>query len=398
MADKKIKIMQTIDSFSPCIDGPINVVKNYTKNLNRTDCCKVVVPRAAKKQKYTDNEPFEVIRCRSLAAPEKYRFGIPKCDGKFKKKILNEKFDIIHAHSPFSMARFALKVAKKQHVPVVLTLHTQYKEDFRRTLHGFKPFVAIAMRYMMKAVNAADYVWTVNDASRNILREYGYKGEIEVVRNGTDLKYPENAAELIDRVNAIHNLSGQKNVFIFVGRIALYKNLGLMADALKILKDQGEDFKTIIIGSGFDEQKFKDMVSERGLADRFIFTGAISDRTLLQGYYLRSDLFLFPSTFDTSSLVPVEAAAHKLPTLLIKGSYTAENITDGVNGFLAEETPESYASRIKDIISDEDLRVKVGEEAARSVYRSWEMVAEEVAGKYRKAIEDYRAKREKPKK
>ena len=392
---EKIKIMQTIDSFSPCIDGPVNVVKNYSKNLNRTDCCKVVAPKAGKKQHYTDNESFEVIRCKSVSAPEHYRFGIPKLDRAFKKKILDEQFDIIHAHSPFLMARFALKIAKKQHIPVVLTLHTQYKEDFRRILHGVRPLMAIPMHYMMKAINAADRVWTVNNASCNILREYGYKGDIDVVRNGTDLKYPENAAELIDKVNGLHNLAGQKNVFIFIGRIALYKNLELMADALKILKDSGEDFKTIIVGSGFDEQKFKDMVAERGLADRFIFTGAISDRTLLQGYYLRSDLFLFPSTFDTSSLVPVEAAAHKLPTLLIKGSYTAENIIDGVNGFLAEETPEAYADRIKDIISDDELRVRVGEEAARSVFRSWETVAKEVAEKYRQTIRDYKAKQTK---
>ena len=390
MSKDKLKILETIDSFSPCIDGPINVVKNYSLHLNRNHICKVAVPKAAKKQNYVDNEKFEVIRCRSWAAPENYRFGRPLQDIKFRKAIEAEGFDIIHAHSPFSMARFALKTGKKQNLPVVITIHTQYKEDFKRTLHGFKPFIAIAMRYIMRSVKAADSVWTVNDASRNILREYGYKGKIEVVRNGTDLKYPENAEELKAKIDDLHNLKGQKNVFIFVGRIAMYKNLGLMAEALKILKDRGEDFRMIVVGSGFDEVKFKEQVKDAGLDDRFIFTGSVKDRTLLQAYYLRSDLFLFPSTFDTSSLVPIEAAAHKLPTLLIKGSYTAENITDNVNGFLSEETPEAFADKIKAIISEDGLAKKVGEEAHRSVYRSWEMVAEEVAQKYKKIIAEYK--------
>ncbi|MBR0189060.1 MAG: glycosyltransferase, partial [Clostridia bacterium] len=179
---------------------------------------------------------------------------------------------------------------------------------------------------------------------------------------------------------------------IFVGRIAWYKNLALMADALKILKDNGEDFRMIVVGSGFDEVKFKEKIKELGLAGNFVFTGSVSDRTLLQGYYLRSDFFLFPSTFDTSSLVPIEAAAHKLPTLLIRGSYTAENIVDNKNGFLSDETPEAYAAKIKEIISEEGLLQKVGEEAHRSVYRSWEMVAAEVAAKYREVIADYKEK------
>ena len=134
---------------------------------------------------------------------------------------------------------------------------------------------------------------------------------------------------------------------------------------------------------------------ELKLEDKFIFVGSVSDRELLQGYYLRSDLFLFPSTFDTSSLVPIEAAAHKLPTLLIKGSYTAENITDNVNGFLAEETPQAYAQRIIEIIDTEGLIKSVGEEANKSVYRSWEMVADEVYEKYQKIIREHKLKNNK---
>ena len=250
----------------------------------------------------------------------------------------------------------------------------------------------------MKVYNKADSVWTVNDSSCQILRDYGYKGKIEVVRNGTDLKYPENATELINKVNELHNLEGQKNVFIFVGRIAMYKNLGLMAEALKILNDNGEDFKMLIIGDGFDMEKFKKMVEDLGLKEKFIFTGSVKDRQLLQGYYLRSDLFLFPSTFDTSSLVPIEAAAHKLPTLLIKGSYTAESIVGDKNGFLAEENPKAYADKIKEIISNPELLNAVAEECHVSVYRSWEMVAKEVLEKYKEIIKEYNEKQSAKKK
>ena len=388
-----MKICELLDSYYPCIDGPINVVKNYSHHLNKKSPCKLAVPKASKKSGYIDKEDFEVLRCNSLPAPEKYRNGFPMTDREFLRRIDGADFDIFHAHAPFAMGRFALKMGKKYKVPVVATMHTQYKKDFERVLKNCKPLVKIMMKYIMKVYNNADSVWTVNNASCNILREYGYKGKIEVVRNGTDLKYPENPQELIDKVNCLHNLDGQKNVFIFIGRIAMYKNLPLIVDALKILKEMGEDFKMIIVGGGPDETKLRQLVEEKGLTENFVFAGMISDRTLIQGYYLRSDLFLFPSTFDTSSLVPIEAAAHKLPTLLIKDSCTAENIEDNFNGFLSEENADAYAKRIKEIISTHGLIEKVGEESHRSVYRSWEKVAEEVREKYQQVIEEYNSKK-----
>lgn len=392
MSDK-IKILETMDAYYPCIDGPCNVINNYSKNLFNLSDCDLAVPKPSKKSGYVDNEVFKVYRVKSSWAPENYRLAHPNCDRKFNKAFKMAGYDVIHTHSPFAMGRFAVKMGKKLGIPVVATLHTKFYDDFMRVTKS-KFLSNICLRYIMKVYNNADSVWTVNDASCQVLRDYGYKGKIEVVRNGTDLKYPQNAKELIKKVNDLHNLENQKNVFIFVGRTAMNKNLNLMADALKIVKDKGFDFKMIFVGNGPDMAKFKGIVENNGLTDNFIFTGLISkeNRELLQGYYLRSDLFLFPSTFDTSSLVPIEAAAHKLPTLLIKGSCTAEAITDGFNGFLAEETPEKYAEKIIDIISDDAKRVAVGEEAHVSVYRSWDMVANEVLEKYKQIIKDYKNK------
>ena len=257
MSKEKIKIIEGIDSYSPVIDGVINVAKNYSYHLNKTEECVLIAPAAGKKDNYTDNESFKVIRCKSLSAPEKYRLALPSFDAKFRKAVLAEKPDVIHIQTPFTLAEFALKYGKKHKIPVVLTLHTKYKIDFERALHGFKPLVWFMMKYIMRKFAKADSVWTVNDATAKVLRQYGFKGDIEVVHNGTDFVYPENAAELIAKVDELHNLKGQKNVFLFVGRIAAYKNIWLLADALKILKDAGEDFRMIVVGSGFDEVKYK---------------------------------------------------------------------------------------------------------------------------------------------
>ena len=391
---EKIKVLEVIDTFYPSVDGAINVAKHYSQQLSKKAQCILGVPKASKKSGYVDHEDFEVIRCTSMRAPEGYRNGLPALDRKFKKRLKSEGIDIIHTHSPFNMGRFAIKMGKKLKVPVIATLHTQYHQDFERVTNS-KFLTNFMVRYIMKVFNNADSVWTVSERSCQTLRDYGFKGNIEVVRNGTDMVYPENATELIGKVNKLHNLEGQKNVFLFVGRMAWYKNLKIILDALKIVKDNGIDFKMLFVGGGFDLDEVKAYAEKIGVTDKCIFTGNVKEKEMLQAYYLRGDLLLFPSTFDTSALVGVEAATHNLPSVMIKGSCAGELIDDGVNGYLSEENAESFAGRILEVVKDPETIIKAGKEAKKTMYRSWEMVAEEVVEKYKKIILDYKEKNKK---
>ena len=245
---------------------------------------------------------------------------------------------------------------------------------------------------LMKVYKKADSAWTVSYGARKVMCEdYGVKRPVEVVVNGTDLKYPKNAQKLVDEVNKKHNLQGQKNVFLFVGRLAVYKNVELILNSLKVLKDKNIDFKMLIVGSGFDEEKFKSTSKKLGLENDVIFVGRISDRTALQAYYLRADLFLFPSLFDTNGLVSIEAAAHKLPALLIKDTCASENIIDGKNGFLAENNINSYSTKLIEIIKDSKKIKEVGENAHKTIYKSWENIADLVLKKYKQIIKDYKS-------
>ena len=50
------------------------------------------------------------------------------------------------------------------------------------------------------------------------------------------------------------------------------------------------------------------------------------DRELLKSIYYRATLFLFPSLFDSSSLVQIEAASQETPTIFIEGSVTSDTV------------------------------------------------------------------------
>jgi len=385
-----IKICEAVDAYYPNVDGVVRCVQNYCRLLNKKTTCKLAVPKPKKKNKYIDNEEFEVIRCASIDAPEKQRMGIPTMDAKFIEKLKNEKFDIFHAHSPFLMGRMCISLGKKQKIPVVATLHTQYHQDFERITKNSKVLVDIAIKYIAWVYNRADAVWTVSQRSSDYLRQYGYKGEITVIRNGTDFVYPQNADSLIEKINERHGLTNQKNVYCFVGRMAWYKNIKIILDALKIAKEKKHDFKMLFVGGGFDIEEVKAYATEIGVFDNCIFTGEVYDRELLQGYYLRSDLMLFPSTFDMAPIVKEEAAAHKLACVVVKDSCSAERVIDGENGFLCEENAQSLASVVLSL-TPEQMK-SVGETAHKTLYRHWSDVIEEVYAEYQKVIVSYKKK------
>ena len=299
----KIKVLQLTDAYHPTVDGVVAVVDNYIKQIGKTDVCHVACPTFNKKDNYVEKPDFKVLRCKAVNAPEGYRSCVPFLDKKFTREIINENYDILHAHSPFLIGRRALKIAKKQRKPIVATLHTQYHRDFERVLGKRNPLVKFMVWFISKLYKKADSVWTVSNTSVQFLRRYGYHGDVKVIRNATDYRFPKNHTELIQKVNDLHNLRNQQNVFVFVGRMAMYKNLKLICDALKILKEKEVDFKMLFVGGGFDYDKLVEYSKAKGIYDNCIFTGNVKDRELLQAYYLRGDLLLFPSTFDMASIV-----------------------------------------------------------------------------------------------
>ena len=378
-----------MDTYYPKIDGPNNVLTFYTENLNNIEGvdAEVVVPRT---RNYVDVQKFVVRRVKSLPAVEGYEMGLAGLDRKLKKFLKNTKIDLIHIHSPFTMGRFFVNYGKKHKIPTVYTFHTAFKEDFERILK-LKWQQNFMMKYIMKTINGADYVLSVSDGAADVLKSYGYQKQIGVIRNGTDFVYPDNAEELKAQINQQYGLKEDDLVFLSAGRVVQNKRLDVLIDAMKILKDKGIKFKFFVVGDGVYREELMSKATALGLDDVIVFTGRLPERSDMVPYYLRANLFLFPSTFDTASLVPLEAGAMKVPTMLTKGAPTAEIVTDNQNGFLAGETAEEWANRIEEVISDRKALEDMREVCYKEVYKSWKDVVDEVYELYGKIIEEYHA-------
>lgn len=376
----KKTIVYFCDTFYPLVDGVIKVLDNYASLLCDKYNIVVIVP---KHKNIVVKKQYLVIGVSSLYFKfVNYDLAFPEMDGYLSTVIKKLKIDLVHAHSPFNMGAYAAKVAKKKKVPFIITMHSQFKYDFMKHTKS-EAMTNYLLKQILKVFNKADEVWTMHSKTAEVLKSYGFKKDnFYFVPNGTEYEAPTNLEEMRLAVNQKYNLDDSYFVTLFVGRLNILKNILFSTDCLKRVKDAGVKFKMFFVGDGPDEQILKSHIKKLGLENDIILTGKISDRKELANIFARSDLFLFPSVYDMSSLVQVEAATYSTPSLLIEGTATAQTVTNNVNGFTTPLDEEIYSNKIIELANNREYCKEIGKKAFEDLYRSWKQIAQRASDRY----------------
>ena len=385
----KLSVCLINDSFPPAIDGVANAVVNYADIITREyGEATVVTPYYPE----ADDSvyPFPVVRYPSVDVTKLvgYRAGMP-FSAEMMKTLEDARFDIIHSHCPITSTMVARSLRDRIDVPVVFTYHTKFDIDIANAVRS-KALREGAARILVQNISACDEVWTVSGGAGDNLRKLGYQGEYRVMPNGVDFPRGRVDESLIEEVTAEFDLPAGLPVFLFVGRMMWYKGIRIILDALKTLADAGRDFRMVFVGGGIDKNEIVACADSLGLTGKVLFSDPIRDRERIRAWYCRADLFLFPSTFDTNGLVVREAAACALASVLVAGSCAAEDVRDGVSGFLIEENAASMASMLERLMDAPEQMRRVGESAQREIYISWEDAVKNARERYGDVIDNYR--------
>ena len=371
------------ESFPPIMDGVAICVENYAKWMQKMAGGVSVITPSVSGADYSKYD-FEVLDYFSIPVPfrKPYVAGIGEVDPTFLAKIVKRPFKIVHAHSPFMAGRIASHVASLRNIPLVATFHSKYREDFSRVIPS-DMLVNQAIKLVVEFYERADEVWVPQESVIDVLREYGYKGPVEVVMNGNDLvaDYPD--AYFADARNKL-GIAPDEFALLFVGQHIWEKNVRMIIDALEQLKDIR--FRMFFVGTGYAASDMKKLVSEKGLEDRVTFAGVIKDREALKQYYAAADLFLFPSLYDTDGIVVKEAAALHTPSVMLETATAASILRNDDNGFVVPDSLEAFTARIRTLAGDPERVRRVGLQASRTLVRSWEDVVGEVLDRYNHII------------
>lgn len=371
------------ESFPPVMDGVAICVQNYAYWMQKkVGGVSVITPNVpgADYSKYD----YEVLDYFSVPVPfrQPYVTGIAEVDPAFLVKITKRQFKIVHAHSPFAAGMAAANVAKRLNIPMVATFHSKYRDDFSQTLSS-KVVVDQIIKRIVSFYERADEVWVPQRSVAEVIKDYGFKGKVEVVENGSDLvaDYPE--AYFIEARQKL-GIAPTDFVFLFVGQHIWQKNVRLIIEALEKIKDT--PFKMFFVGNGYAADAMKEMVAEKGLDRQITFVGTITERDIIKQYYAAADVFLFPSLYDTDGLVVKEAAALQTPSVMLKEATAASIIANDENGFLTPNDLDAFADCLRQLTHDPCRVHRVGLQASRSIVRSWEDVVSEVLDRYNRLI------------
>lgn len=388
MKDKKT-ICLLNDSFPPQIDGVANTVLNYAKHIE-SDLYKPVVITPAYPKAADEEYSFPVIRYPSVnfKQREEYMVGIP-FSPKAVRQLSEENISLLHSHCPIVSTLMARELRQIVDAPIILTYHTKFNIDIANIIKNTR-IQAMCNKLLGENISACDEVWTVSRGAGENLRELGYEGEYIVMPNGVDLPKGRVSKELIEKAVSGYDIPADVPCYLFVGRMMWYKGIKLILDALSKLSLNGKDYRMVFVGEGDERAEMVEYAKKAGIEDRCIFAGAIRDREILRAWYCRCDLFLFPSTYDTNGLVVREAAACSLPSVMIKDSCAAEEIFDGRNGFLIDETAESLYECLMMLYDRKDKLREVGECAGNEIYISWKDAVVRAMQRYETVMERHK--------
>jgi glycosyltransferase involved in cell wall biosynthesis len=306
------------------------------------------------------------------------------------RKIKNSNIDILHSHCPIASNIFARSMKGIIDVPLIMTYHTKFDIEIEGAIRG-KLLQGGAITALIESISACDEVWVVSEGAGRNLRSMGYEGDYIVMPNGADMPPGRLPEEEVRMLTAQLRAPEGVPVYLFVGRLMWYKGIKTILDALAGVRSQGMDFRMVFVGGGQDADEIKAYTEKLALDDKVLFCGPVRDRKVLQAWYCRADMFLFPSDFDTNGLVVREAAACSLPAALLKGSCAAEGVTNGRNGFLTEDSAASLAVLLATKGRDRRLLRQAGEHAAEELYLSWPDAVNKAIERYNIVSDRYKS-------
>jgi glycogen(starch) synthase len=221
------------------------------------------------------------------------------------------QYDIIHAHDwlTYSAGLHAKNVSGK---PLVIHVHaTEYDRSRGRP----NPIVYGIEKNGMDHCN---HIICVSNLTRKTVIENYHQPEwkVSTVHNAVEPLSPE--------IEAIERLSGVKEkVITFLGRITMQKGPEFFVDAATQVLKRTKHIRFVMAGSGDMMNQMIRLVADRGIADRFHFTGFLRGKQVYE-MLKSSDVFVMPSVSEPFGISPLEAMQCGVPSIISNQSGCAE--------------------------------------------------------------------------
>ena len=254
---------------------------------------------------------------------------------KFSLKYKNQ-FDFSASFATYSMSSsFVARVASKN---TALWVHTDYLAYFKNDIEKVKNFfnnihyTKFKNLVFVSEVAKDNFLKVMPNNKQNILvcnNLINYKQIQELSNEKVDIEKKENEV-----------------YFLNVGRHEEEsKRLTRLIQAAKMLKNDGLNFKILLVGEGKDTIKYKEMVKQNKLDNEILFLGSKENP---YPYFKIANCVVLTSEYEGYPVVFLESLALNKPIITTQVS-DYKNI-EGKFGYTTLKTPEDIYKKMKIII------------------------------------------------
>lgn len=373
-----MRIAFVTETFLPSVDG---VVTRMARTLDWLAQQGHEVHVIAPDLGCTQYQGFEVSGVRAVTYPV-YRsrpWGTPSPE---VARIL-ERFspDVIHAWQPMLVGLPAILHARRHHVPLVTSYHTNiasYMDYYGPVVRAFRRPVMAYMRWMH---NQAPLTLVTSRAMHAHLSEQGVSG-LTVLPRGVELgaRDPRFAsAEMRARLSGGHP---ERPLLVYAGRVAVEKGL----PSLEPLMRAHPEWSLAIVGGGPQLERLR----ARFAGTNTTFTGFLEGDEL-SAAFASGDVFVFPSTTETLGLVILEAQASGVPVVAAASPATDEQISPGVNGLTYDAgDPAALERAVATVLYDAEQAARIRQAGiAEARENDWAHASAALFGCYERTLAIY---------
>lgn len=354
------------DAYLPSKTGVVTVVNQLYEGLKAKGHHVIIITVDNPEVKDVDAHPdiYRVPSTKMGWGMKDQYFGYPFLT-RVSKILKQNKIEIIHCHTEFSMGFNAIHESKKCHLPLIGTTHTMWEDYYKFYLPGGEHISPDTIRGVVRRFFMhMDGLINVSGKAHDYFKQDFICPQIPsaIIPNSIN---PRNYCATVSTPEEIAALRKELGVqedeqmVLFVGRVVEEKRVFELVDILDRTFEKTEKAKAVIVGDGAALKYMKKLASISPYADRFTFTGFI-DNSLVHKYYEAADLFVSPSLSEMHSMTILEALTSGLPIVVRKDTSYNDTVIDGYNGYQSD-TDEEMSEAIVNVLKDRDLLARFGE-------------------------------------
>jgi 1,2-diacylglycerol 3-alpha-glucosyltransferase len=330
------------DSFYPYNCGVSEAIENQKKNLTKLGQSVFLIT-----PEYTNYVEYDsqIIRIPSYLADKKRGYRAAKIP--FSKETINRILElrpqIFHTHGPYATHALALKIAKKLHIPVVMTWHTLV-EDYIRCWVNDKKLPDLIGKVIAKSFikswvvplcNKSDLILAPTNYVKNLLLSYGIKSKIRLLPLAIDLKLPEFNPKTVALLKKGLNIDPNDKIILYTGRITPEKNIQTLINAFRMISSVCPSYHLVLVGGG-EIEKYKSLAINFEIPqEKITFVGEVKRENIFE-YYFMADIFLFASLTDNTPRTILEAMATDTIVVAVDAGGVGDLIKNNVTGYLVK--------------------------------------------------------------